>query len=382
MDDGVEYSGKERFLTGISMTPRERLLAPFRGIKPDRPAWLADLTYWYRTMEARDRLEPRYQGEEGCKRLHEDLGVCCYYHRSTPTYTTQYDGVDARVEEKEGVRTRWWRTPAGELTDRWHYIEEGNCWGRVEYAAKTAEDLKVVQDLFARTRHGPDETSFSQAAAFLGDSGLPISAVPRSPLPALLADWCGVMNTIYLVYDEPSAVQDTLQIIDRANEDAFECAVASPVELFHFCDNLDSGNCASLFEVYMEEYYRRRLRQLHDAGRYAVVHLDGMVRGLLPRLAGAGFDGIESVTPGPVGDVEIEDLREVAANERTILWGGIPGAMFCDPWTEDEVREQTRRVFAALWEDGRLVVGSADQIPPNGHIDYCRVVADAIEAFS
>jgi len=290
--------------------------------------------------------------------------------------------VDARVEETDGVRTRWWRTPAGELIERWQHIREAHCWAHIEHPVKSVDDLKIVQDIFSRSRHEPDETAFPKTAAFLGDAGLPISAVPRSPLPALLADWCGVMNTVYLVYDEPNAVRDTLQIIDRANEDAFACAVASPVELFHFCDNLDSGNCASLFEEYMEEYYRRRLRQLHDAGKYAVVHLDGMVRGLLPKLAATGFDGIESITPAPVGDVEIEDLRPVAANERTILWGGIPGAMFCDPWREEEVREQTQRMLAALWEDGRLVMGSADQVPPNGHLEFCRIVADAIEAFS
>jgi len=37
----METTGNKR------MTPRERLLAPFRGIKPDRPAWLADLSYWH-----------------------------------------------------------------------------------------------------------------------------------------------------------------------------------------------------------------------------------------------------------------------------------------------------------------------------------------------
>jgi len=111
------------------------------------------------------------------------------------------------------------------------------------------------------------------------------------------------------------------------------------------------------------------------------VHLDGRLRGLLPKLARAGFDGIESVTPGPVGDIEVEDLRTVIGNEETILWGGIPGAMFCEPWTADDIRDQTRRLLDALWEGGRLVVGSADQVPPTGNLEFCRVVADTIEEY-
>ena len=361
------------------MTPKERLLAPFRGIKPDQPAWLVDLGYWYGAARAKRELESRYQGDAGYRRLHEDLGVCCYYGRSGSTWSTRQDGVEHKVQDDGHERVRWWRTPMGELTDRWRYIEDAHCWAHVDYAAKTAADLAVVQDIFSRTLHEPNETAFQTAADFLGDSGVPISAVPRSPLPALLADWCGVMSTIYLVHDEPRAVEDTLAAIDRSNHAAFEYAAASPVELFHFCDNLDSDNCTSLFERYMAEYYTRRLRQLHDAGKFAVVHLDGTLRGLLPKLARCGFDGIESITPGPVGDVEIEELRAVVGNEDTVLWGGIPGAMFCPPWTEDDIRTQTQRLLDACWERGRLVIGSADQVPPNGDVHFCRVVADTIE---
>ena len=360
------------------MTPRERLLAPFHGVKPDRPAWLADLGYWYGAMKADGRLDPKYGGAEGYKRLHEDLGVCCYYGQSGTTYSTRFDGVQRETREEHGERLTWWRTPVGEISDRWRYIPQAYCWAHVEYAVKSVADLRVVADLFSRTRIEPNETAFPRAAEFLGDSGVPISAVPRSPLPALLADWCGVMTTIYLVADEPNAVRDALEAIDRANGPAFECAAASRAELFHFCDNLDSAASASLFPDYMEEYYSRRLQQLHAAGKFAVVHLDGSVRGLLPKLAACGFDGIESVTPAPVGDVEIEELRAVAANDRTVLWGGIPGAMFCSPWAEEDIRQHTERLLAALGPGGRLVVGSADQVPPDGNPEFCRVVADAI----
>jgi len=363
------------------MTPRERLLSPFRGVKPDAPAWLVDLTYWYSATKAQGNLPQEYDGPEGCRKLHEDLGVCCYYHYGARVYKGSHDGVEHECEEKDGVRRNCWRTPVGELSDQWRYIPQAQCWAHVDYAVKTAADLRVLQDLFSRVRHEPNQDAFQEKVEFYGGSGVPICAVPRSPLPALLADWCGVMSTVYLIHDEPAAVKDTLAIIDQSNDVAFERAAASSVELFHFCDNLDSSGSASFFEEFMEEYYSRRLGQLHAAGKCAVVHLDGRLRGLLPKLARAGFDGIESVTPGPVGDIEVEDLRTVIGNEETILWGGIPGAMFCEPWTADDIRDQTRRLLDALWEGGRLVVGSADQVPPTGNLEFCRVVADTIEEY-
>lgn len=361
------------------MTQRERLLAPFKGIKLDRPAWLADITYWYGAMV--DKLPQEFKGSEGYKRLHEKYGICCYYHCSGQTFKTVQNGVECSREESSGKRINRWRTPRGELTDRWEYIPQSFCWAHVEYAVKSPEDLKIVQDIFARTCHEPCPDVYPSSAKHLGESGIPISAVPRSPLPALMADWCGVMNTIYLITDEPRAVEDTLAVIDRSNDGAFNYIASGPADLLHFCDNLDSGNYASYFGEYMEEYYRRRLGQIHKAGKFAVVHLDGTVRGLLPKLAACGFDGIESVTPAPVGDVEIEELRSLTANSKTIIWGGIPGAMFARPWTADDIRSHTRRVLDALWPEGRLIVGSADQIPPDGDIDFCRVIADTIEEY-
>jgi hypothetical protein len=45
------------------------------------------------------------------------------------------------------------------------------------------------------------------------------------------------------------------------------------------------------------------------------------------------------------------------------------------------MRVQTRRLLSALWADGRLVVGSADQVPPGADIGLCRAVADTIDEF-
>lgn len=363
------------------MSPRERLLAPFRGIKPDRPAWLADLGYWYSTALKTGKLPPEFKGEDGYKRLHEYYGICCHYGVFGFVYTERQDGFKIHEKEVQGERICRWSSPRGELTARWKYLTQSWCWACIEYPVKSAADLKVVQDIFLRTHYDYDFGKYLSESERLGESGLPITPLPRSPLPALMADWCGVTNTIYLIADERRAVEDTLSIIDKANDKAFDCILAGPAELLHFGDNLDSGNCASYFNQYMEEYYRRRLGQIHRSGKFAVVHLDGTVRGLLPKLAACGFDGIESVTPAPVGDVEIEELRAVAANPKTIIWGGIPGAMFAKPWTAEDVRIHTLRLLKELWSEGRLVVGSADEIPPDGNINFCRIITDTIEHY-
>ena len=112
--------------------------------------------------------------------------------------------------------------------------------------------------------------------------------------------------------------------------------------------------------------------------RQSLRYVDKERGGLLPKLADVGFDGVESITTGPVGDVEIEELRDLCGEHDTIIWGGIPGAMFSPPWTAEQVRENTVRLLDELAPDNRLIVGSADQVPPDGDMDFCRMIADTI----
>ena len=366
----------------VRMTHRERLLSPFRGTKPDRPAWLADLSYWYSAAESAGTLEERYRTRDGYKRLHEDLGVCYYYDYSSHLFTTRHDGVDFATVEKGAERLRTWRSARGTLAEHWTYLPQAMCWAHDRYAVSNPEELRLLLDISARTSYVSDTADFSLLLDWVGDAGLPLAPAPRSPLPALLADWCGVENTIFLLMDHPEIASEIMSCIDRANDAAFDALVSGPCELIHFCDNLDSSASTPFFDRWMKDYYEKRLRQIHSAGKYAVVHLDGRVRGLLPKLSSCGFDGIESITPAPVGDITIEELRATMASSRTIMWGGIPGAMFSTPWTAGDIRGQAERLLDALEEGGRLVVGSADQIPPNGSLGYCRVIADTIDSWA
>jgi hypothetical protein len=365
----------------MRMTQRERLLAPFHGVKPDRPAWLADLSYWHEASASAGTLGERYRGTEGYKLLHEDLGVCYYYDYSSRIFDCSFEGVDFTTVESSGERTRTWRTPVGQIAEHWRYLKSAWCWAHDCYAVRSQEDLRVLLDVWERTRFLPCPDVYARLDAWIGEAGLPLAPAPRSPLPALLADWCGVEGTVFLIADHEDLVSDILAAIDRANDAAFEALVASPCQLVHFCDNLDSSASTPFFDRWMREYYEKRVAQLHRAGKFAVVHLDGRVRGLLPRLAGCGFDAVESITPAPVGDVKIEELRAVAGNGSTIIWGGVPGAMFCTPWGANDVRRQTKQLLQSLGADGRLIVGSADQIPPNGDTSFCRLIADIVEAW-
>jgi uroporphyrinogen-III decarboxylase len=288
--------------------------------------------------------------------------------------------VETDTEENGNKRIRRWKSSKGTISEQWEYIEQSYCWAHTEYAVKNIKDLEILNDIYEKTYfEKADSDHYGELSGFLGESGVPICPLSRSPLPALLADWCGVMNTIYFLMDAEDEVKQTLDTIERAILPSFEIALKSDAELFHFCDNLDSSASTAYFDKFMRKHYTERLEEIHRQNKYAVVHLDGAVKGLLPKLASCGFDGVESITPQPVGDIKLSEIRNCAASAETIIWGGIPGAMFCEPWKEKDIVEHTEKLLGTFSGDSKFIVGSADQIPPDGDIEFLKNIAETIE---
>jgi hypothetical protein len=83
------------------------------------------------------------------------------------------------------------------------------------------------------------------------------------------------------------------------------------------------------------------------------------------------------LTPQPVGDVALEEMRALAGSAQVILWGGLPGAMFAPPFTWAEMEAHLHRLLTA-WAGTPFVIGVADQVPPDGDIAFCARIAELL----
>ncbi len=366
------------------LSARQRMMALLKGQEPDALPLLADLNYWYDARVAQGRLDSRHEGPDGLIRLHEDLGCVYYYDYSeyspngSGVVKSWTDGVweDQRKEGHETVHTL--RTRSGELTCRTRYMQESYCAATVEYMVKKPEDLRIVREYMESLRFASDYEGFSRRDDYVGDRGLNIVVLPRSPLAVLMAWFAGVETTSYLSVDAPDEFEKTLDCIDRTWDPVFEMACKSPAFLFHFADNLSAENVGSLCARYLAPYYRRRVSQLHESGKIAVTHVDGKMRGLLGQITATGMDGIEALTTTPVGDVALEDLRKEAGSDQVLLWGGLPGALFSPPYGRDDILRQVETIHKVFGKSGRFIPGTADQVPPDADIELVRIAADAL----
>jgi hypothetical protein len=364
------------------MTRRATLLETLAGAVPKKPVWTADISYW---ITGNERAE--YQTEEGYLRFCDDLGCMPYYwydsfwaaEREFPagavTTSTGADGIERRTTWSAGKRRL-------ERVDRY----SSSSWSQatVKHAVETAADLETLIDLVGSSNLAPSkalEEYPSRCAAWEAHDGIPSVGLPRSPLSAFINEWAGVEHGLLLLFDEPELCATLFELLESQEAPILEACIERGVRLVHFPDNLTSEVYAGLFDGFMSDCYLRRLAVLHRGGVLAAVHLDGTVAGLLPKLATTGIDAVEAVTPAPVGDIDAAAMRTMIEGSTTVLWGGVPGAMFAPPWSRDDMERHIRRLFE-VWRGMPFVLGVADQVPPNGDIDTVARISELVHSLA
>lgn len=359
----------------------DSFLALLRGEKIDEVVWTGDISYWIDGQKEHKTASPDWDTEEGYLKLHRDLGLMPYiYYDKFWAGEPRYDDAVEVVVEKNGcLTTRTFHTPKGELREETLYSPASCSTAVTRYPVQSKADLEVLLCLLEHRRLEPAHLDdYARRAAWWRQyDGLPCIGLPRSPLSSLCYEWAGVQNAVFLLTDYEDLVRQIVACMEDQEEPILRAICDLRPPLVHFPDNLSSANLTSLYDPFMAAGHRRRLDTLHAAGVKAAVHLDGTVRGLLPKLIDSGFDAIEALTPQPGGDLSVAEIRQLAGDRRVILWGGVPGVLFARPFTWEQVRDHVLRVVEC-WGVGPFVLGIADQVPPDGDVEHCRRIAELL----
>ena len=366
--------------TGGSM--HRALLQLFGGLRPDRAVWTADITYWMQGRKHDGSADPAWDTADGYLQLHRELGVMPYYdYGNFWTGKTVYDAtVTLHREERDGRIVRLLKTPRGTLSEESVFLPDSSCYATARHFVENEADLDTMLYALQHRELAPDNLEdYSERRRLWSEyDGLPCLGLPRSPLPALVYEWAGLENAVMLMLDCADKVGEALNLMEQQEAPVLDAVCRRCPPLVHFPDNLSSDNLTGYYDEHMRERHLARLDRLHAVGIRAAIHLDGTVRGLLPKLADAGFDAVEALTPKPAGDLSVEEIDELVAGRDTILWGGVPGAMFAGSYRSPAMEEHVRHVLQT-WGHRRFVLGVADQVPPDGDIELCRGIADIVE---
>ena len=150
----------------------------------------------------------------------------------------------------------------------------------------------------------------------------------------------------------------------------------SPVKILNLGENIDVRfDSPSIFEKYLFPYYNKRIKQIHEAGKFVHIHVDGNFKQLLPYLKNMNVDGFEALTPAPQGDVTIEEIKENLCD--FVLLDGIPAVYLLNHYSFDQLWNCTEKLVKLFHP--RLILGISDEVPPDTEFERLKFLSMKIE---
>lgn len=379
------------------MNHREHIFAVFKEEMPDRVPWFADLTWWASAMEQRGQVpaglysgntSPGWQpylsfdATPDLFELHRELNVGFYFGSGYFPFETEYDDTVRIMRETHGNTLRQTiETPVGALIEGRIYLVESYTEAISHRPIKSPADLRVLRYLVEHTHYRPDYSVATRRRALLGDLGIVMYCLPKTPAMELITEKAGIQTFVDLWLDARAELEETLQIMEQKYDEAAAIVVASPVEFVWSPMTLSSEIVGDrFFERYVSGYERKWIERLHQAGKWSIIHMDGTLRGLIRHVAALGYDAIEAITPTPVGDLTMSEARELVGPD-IILWGGLPSVYFTSLVDEDEFERLVREVLWVMTREPRYVLGVADQVPPTALRQRVIRVAELVERY-
>jgi hypothetical protein len=180
-----------------------------------------------------------------------------------------------------------------------------------------------------------------------------------------------------MMMDHPEVIAEYVEHATAADDAMYEVLKACPVDILNFGENIDAFmDPPPIWNEHLLPYYRMRNDELHAAGKYTFIHIDGAMKPLLPYLRDCDWDAIEAATPVPQGDVTLDEIKQGFGDD-IILVDGIPALYFLPSFKEKDLIDCTKRVGDLFHP--KLVLGISDEPPPDSDIERVRMVGEWVK---
>jgi hypothetical protein len=235
--------------------------------------------------------------------------------------------TDTAQGQRRDVR---WTTDRGELHE-WYLGE----W-RQEYLIKSVEDYRIMARVWEGVQTTLSDDAFLASEAAVGDNGITIAQLDRTPFQKIQIDYAGLER---FSVDLAERLPELFALIEQMNAiklHEFELARGSAAEHIKLWENLS-------IETMGPHHYRRHLVPLYHrifdildgTGKRLQVHYDGKLRVVAKDVAALPFDGLDSLTPPPEGDLTTAEARRLWPDKflwchPTLTWYSMPpGELAC-----------------------------------------------------
>lgn len=337
----------------MPLTMRERMLAALRGEPSDRVPFAQ-----YSGLAAPDEELWRELGRG-------NVGVIRWAgaHRVEHPNCT-FEQTEIERDGKPGFR-RTLRTPEGELHEERLYEPTYHTAAAATHFVKEPDDYRILLSFVRDSRVTPDGGSIRQATAAVGDDGLVMTPVARTPYQQLWIQWVSLEDLCLHLVDEPELMAEVTAALADQEREIFRAVLAAsedaPIAYVDFPDNITAPTIGETnFRTYNLPLYRELSGMLVERGIPVFCHMDGDLRALREAIGESGLGGLDSFSPAPDNDMTVADAVGAWPGMRLFL--NFPSSVHLA--APDAVYERARRILDEGARTGRMCIQISENVPP------------------
>ena len=286
--------------------------------------------------------------------------------------------IKAIQEDNQRVFVRTYKTPLGSVFDKIREDPSYHSPWVKKFLINDPGDYEIVKFIVENTVYHENYDAFVQAQETMGDDGVILGLVDRSPWQQLLIELAGTERLSMDLYDNRSLVEDLLSSIEKKLDEAYRMAANSPAEVIWAPENI-TGDITSpkIFQKYVLPFWNKQAKTLHRNNKIFAVHLDGKLRCLSDLIRKSNIDVVESFTlPEGGGDVPIEKASIAWVNKSLVA--NLPASLCFKE--EEVIREYVRKLLSDVSPRKDFMLEISENLP-HPHWQKCLpVVGDVMQA--
>ncbi|MDR1579692.1 MAG: hypothetical protein LBS35_04995 [Synergistaceae bacterium] len=356
------------------MTTRERMLAVYEHKIPDRfPVGIYG------------RYLPR--GEIERKLRDKGLGIITYHPLVTflgppwhdlPGYISDVRNTSVRedryFESGRMVRRITYETPVGSVwSEKEPSVGDGSEHTR-SYFIKSVEDYKIMTYIVEHTVISSNERAISLRLAELGEDGVLLGRLDRSPYQKLLLEFVGGERFLVDIFEETEAVEELMDAMYLRLEESYEQALSTEALLVWQPDNVTSDMTPPrYFEKYLLPYYKKLSAAVHASGKKLAAHFDGKVKAISDLIPRSGVDVLDSLSlPEIGGDMTLTEARRAFSG--VSVFPNFPANL--SPADEKDIRAFLRVLKAEAGTDEPFMLQISEDLQEGSWARVLPIIAD------
>lgn len=220
--------------------------------------------------------------------------------------------IETRSEQNGRVRRDVrWITDIGELRE-W-YLDG---W-RQEYLVKDVRDYRIVAHALAGTKYSATDEYFDRSENEVSERGFTIGHITwtgtenRTPLQSIQIDMAGLERFSMDLACERPELLDLIEMMNEQMVDVFRRILRTKAQQIKLWENLSIETMGpAVYRKYLVPLYERIGKAIEGSNKKIVLHYDGKLKLIAEDIRKLRFDGIDSLTPPPEGDMTVGAARK------------------------------------------------------------------------